>query len=108
MGNGGGGRNAGHNRKRKGEREDEPWTHDRGLERGVRELGRARAECGREGEGVREFSRLVLRVVEGEGDGSANGEKEGMERRGDEWGGVWREEVEESVRAVERLLRGES
>ena len=85
----------------------EAWTHDKGLEKGVRELGVARAECGGEGEGVREFSSLVLRLVEGREEGDGRGSGNG-ERRGDEWGGVWREEVEESVRAVERLLRGES
>ena len=62
----------------------ERWTRDRGVERGVRALGRARAEE----EGVREFAGLVLRVVEGQE-------------------GIWREEGEEDVRVVERLLRGE-
>jgi hypothetical protein len=85
-----------------------PWTHDRGLERGVKALGLARAQSGIEGEAIREFGDLVLRVVE-RGAGNVGGENERRDgdRNGDEWGGVWREEVEESVKAVERLLKVE-
>jgi hypothetical protein len=61
----------------------ERWTRERGMERGVTVLGRARAEE----EGVREFAALVLRVVEGRE-------------------GIWREEGEEDVRVVESLLKG--
>lgn len=72
------------------------------MERGLQALGRAREEEGGDGEGVREFSALVLKIVEsreGEGDGDGEG-RDGREV-------VWREEVEESVRIVERLLRRE-
>lgn len=70
------------------------WTPEGGMERGVRALARARG--GEDGEGVREFERLVLGRVE-----SDNGED------GDGRQGAWKEEVQESVRVVERLLRGE-
>jgi hypothetical protein len=67
------------------------WTADRGLENGAVALGRARAACGPDGEGVREFSRLVLRVVGGEGSVDV----------------IQREVAEENARIVEQLLRGE-
>ena len=71
---------------------------------GVQALARARGECGAEGNGVREFSALVLRMVEG---GEAEEERE-TEREGwDAQQEIWREEVKESVRVVERLLRRE-
>lgn len=76
------------------------------MERGVKALGLARARCGVEGEGVREFGELVLRVVE-RGAENMGGGNERSNGNGDEWGGVWREEVEESVKAVERLLKVE-
>jgi hypothetical protein len=68
---------------------------------GVKALARAREESGMEGEGVREFSALVLRIVESrevEVDGQGNVDAQQV---------IWREEVKESVRVVEKLLKGE-
>jgi hypothetical protein len=41
------------------------WNQDRGLEKGREALGKARAAWGKDGEGVREYGELVLRIVEG-------------------------------------------
>jgi hypothetical protein len=68
---------------------------------GVKALARAREESGMEGEGVREFSALVLRIVEG-GEVQADGQGDGDAQQV-----IWREEVKESVRVVEKLLNGE-
>lgn len=70
-------------------RRKEPWTHDRGLQDGVAALTRARAPYD-EGEGVREFSSLVLRLV-----------------GGDESEVIRRELAEENARIIEALLNGE-
>ena len=87
-----------------GSKKKEPWSHDRGIEMGVQALARAREEGGAEGEGIREFSALVLRIVEG-GEVVVGGEerREGWDAQQE----IWREEVKESVRVVERLLKGE-
>ena len=41
------------------------WNQDRGLEKGREALDRAREAWGKDGEGVREYGELVLRIVEG-------------------------------------------
>ena len=41
------------------------WNQDRGLEKGREALGQAREAWGKDGEGVREYGELVLRIVEG-------------------------------------------
>ena len=44
-------------------RKSEPWNKDRGLENGVHALNKAREAYGKDGEGVREFSKLVLQIL---------------------------------------------
>jgi hypothetical protein len=41
------------------------WNQDRGLKRGREALDKARDAWGKDGEGVREYGELVLRIVEG-------------------------------------------
>ncbi|KAG0646102.1 putative zinc-finger [Hyphodiscus hymeniophilus] len=41
------------------------WNQDRGMEKGIEALRTARGLWGKDGEGVREFGELVLRIVEG-------------------------------------------
>jgi hypothetical protein len=41
------------------------WNQDRGLEKGRQALGRAREAWSKDGEGIREYGELVLRIVEG-------------------------------------------
>lgn len=41
------------------------WNQDKGLENGRKALGKAREAWGKDGEGVREFGELILRIVEG-------------------------------------------
>ncbi|RDL39277.1 uncharacterized protein BP5553_03617 [Venustampulla echinocandica] len=48
--------------KRRGGKQ-EAWNQDRGLQNGVKALNRARVAYGKDGEGVREFSKLVLQMV---------------------------------------------
>ncbi|KAH8687505.1 hypothetical protein BGZ60DRAFT_363535 [Tricladium varicosporioides] len=42
------------------------WDRDRGLQNGIHALNELRNTCGEDGEGVREFSRLILQIVSGE------------------------------------------
>ncbi|KAH6682940.1 hypothetical protein B0J14DRAFT_467844 [Halenospora varia] len=42
------------------------WDRDRGLQNGIHALNKLRNTCGEDGEGVREFSRLILQIVSGE------------------------------------------
>ncbi|KAF4635716.1 hypothetical protein G7Y89_g2380 [Cudoniella acicularis] len=44
----------------------ELWNRDRGLQKGVEALRRAKEAYGKDGEGVREFSKLVLQILSGE------------------------------------------
>jgi hypothetical protein len=67
------------------------WNQDRGLEKGRAALGHARAAWGKDGEGVREFGELVLRIVEGV-------DAEELVRR---------ELERENARIVKALLEGE-
>lgn len=41
------------------------WNQDRGLENGQKALEKAREAWGKDGEGVREFGELILRIVDG-------------------------------------------
>ncbi|KAG9229603.1 hypothetical protein BJ875DRAFT_387012 [Amylocarpus encephaloides] len=45
----------------------EPWTTDRGLQKGIEAMNRARADGSKDGQAVREYYRLVLRILSGEG-----------------------------------------
>jgi hypothetical protein len=72
----------------------EQWNQDRGMENGIKALQRARSVYGTEGEAVREYSRLVLRILSGE---------EG-------WGAsemVQRELDEENAKVIQQLLQFE-
>jgi zinc finger HIT domain-containing protein 3 len=46
-----------------GRGKEEPWNQDRGLQNGVHALCQAREAYGKDGEGVREFGRLVLQLL---------------------------------------------
>jgi hypothetical protein len=71
---------------------EQHWNPDRGLENGVRALCRAREAYGKDGEGMREFSKLILQIVAGD---------EGVD--------VIRKEMEEeNVRIISQLLNGET
>jgi hypothetical protein len=48
------------------QRSQRPWSQDQGVQFGVQALSKARHVFGKDGEGVREFSRLVLQVVSGD------------------------------------------
>lgn len=70
---------------------DKTWTPDVGLLKGREALGNAREAWGKDGEGVREYGELVLRIVDG--------------IDADE---VVRQELEkENARIVRALLEGE-
>lgn len=49
-----------------GRKRKEPWTQERGQQEGVKALEAARRAYGKDGEGVREFGRLVLQLLAGE------------------------------------------
>ncbi|KAE9375437.1 hypothetical protein N431DRAFT_502334 [Stipitochalara longipes BDJ] len=77
------------NRYSKGKKE-QPWTFDRGLEKGREALSRARDAD----EGVREYSKLILQILSGEAGISA------VEL-------VEKELREENSKIIEALLQGE-
>jgi hypothetical protein len=78
-----------HNGFSRGKKE-QPWTFDRGLEKGREALNRARDTD----EGVREYSKLVLQILSGEAGISA------AEL-------VQKELAEENAKIIEALLQGE-
>jgi hypothetical protein len=45
---------------------DQAWSQDRGLQNGIGALRRAREVSGKDGEGVREFSKLILHIISGD------------------------------------------
>jgi hypothetical protein len=67
------------------------WNQDQGLENGVKALCRAREAYGKDGEGVREFSKLILQVVSGD-------ESDDI---------IQREMAEENARIISQLLNGD-
>jgi len=71
-------------------KKQEPWTSDRGLEKGRDALNRARDTD----EGVREYSKLILQILSGEAGISA------AEL-------VQKELAEENAKIIEALLKGE-
>jgi hypothetical protein len=71
-------------------KKEEPWTFDRGLEKGREALSRARDTD----EGVREYSKLILQLLSGEAGISA------AEL-------VQKELAEENAKIIEALLKGE-
>ena len=75
-------------------RKHEPWNQDRGLENGVQALNRAREAYGKDGEGVREFSKLVLQILSGDENIDATAL-------------VQKELAEENARIISQLLNGE-
>lgn len=85
------GQNFGHGRKGgKGE----PWNSDRGLQKGVVALSKARNTSGEDGKSIREFSRLVLQILSGE-EGAQAAEV------------IQKEIAEENTRIIEQLLNHE-
>jgi hypothetical protein len=44
-----------------------PWNSDRGTQNGIDALGKAKVEFGKDGEGVREYANLVLKLVAADG-----------------------------------------
>lgn len=71
-------------------KKEEPWTFDRGLEKGREALNRARDTD----ESVREYSKLILQILSGEAGVSA------AEL-------VQKELAEENAKIIEALLKGE-
>jgi hypothetical protein len=72
----------------------ELWNSDRGLQKGVEALSQARNTSGKEGEGVREFSRLIIQIISGE--------------NGNEAAEIIQKEIaEENARIIEQLLNNE-
>lgn len=49
----------------------QPWNEDQGMMKGVEALHRAKGKYGKDGEGVREYGRLVLQLLEKESEGGA-------------------------------------
>jgi len=72
----------------------EPWSQDRGTQNGIRALCRARDLVGGDGEGVREYSKLVLQIVSGDDKVDATQL-------------IQRELAEENARIISQLLNGE-
>jgi len=70
------------------------WNSDRGLQKGVAALSQARNTSGKEGEAVREFSKLIIQILSGE-----NGH-EAAEI-------IQKELAEENARIIEQLLNNE-
>ena len=70
------------------------WNQDRGFEGGVNALNRAREAFGKNGEGIREFSKLVLQFVDGN-EGTDAAEL------------IQKEMAEENARIIRQLLNGE-
>lgn len=50
-------------------RKQQPWNQDKGWQSGVDALQKARRVYGRDGEGVREFGRVILMLLEREREG---------------------------------------
>jgi hypothetical protein len=47
-------------------RKEEPWNTDRGMQNGLKALLAARELDGKDGEGIREYSKLVLQILSGD------------------------------------------
>lgn len=73
---------------------EQPWNSDRGLQKGVEALKKARNEDGKDGESVREYGRVVLHILR---------EEEGMTTEE----AIRKEEQEENARIIEQLLNGD-
>jgi len=67
------------------------WNQDRGMAKGREALEEAREAWGQDGEGIREFGELILRIVNGVGDEEL----------------VRRELDQDNVRFVRALMEGE-
>lgn len=48
------------------QRKEEPWNLDRGLQKGVEALKRSRSADDKDGESLREYSKLILQILSGE------------------------------------------
>ncbi|PVH84605.1 hypothetical protein DL98DRAFT_584680 [Cadophora sp. DSE1049] len=77
-----------------GRRKEQPWNSDRGLEKGAKVLDDLRNTGSKDGRAIREFSKLILRLLSQENGLSA---REVVEK----------ELAEENQRVVEQLLNGE-
>ncbi|KAL3417778.1 HIT zinc finger [Phlyctema vagabunda] len=71
------------------------WNRDKGLQSGVEALTKARHAYGKDGEGVREFSRVVLQILSGEDETAALRLLE-------------KEMAEENARVISQLLESNS
>lgn len=78
----------------RGNKKEEPWNPDRGLQKGVLALQAARRKYGKDGEGVREYGELVLQLL-------ARDEEMDAERQ------IQVEIAEENERVIRQLLDGE-
>ena len=71
------------------------WTSDIGMQRGVDALYKARAADGKDGEGVRQYYKLILKILSGDSDVDAR------EMIQDEY-------AEENAKIISELLRHET
>jgi hypothetical protein len=70
---------------------DQAWNQDRGLQNGIGALRRAREVSGKDGEGVREFSKLILHIISGD----------------DKDDTIRKELAEENARIIAALMKGD-
>lgn len=80
--------------KKKGQGGNRPWNQDIGLQSGVKALCKAREAYGKDGEAVREYSRLVLKIL------SRDDGLDAVEQ-------IQKELAEENARLISQLLNGE-
>ncbi len=73
---------------------EEPWNLDRGLQKGVQALSRARNADGKDAESLREYSKLILQIMSGEAAESAAQI-------------IQKEVAADNAKFIEALLRGE-
>ena len=88
----------------------EPWTRDIGLRRGKEALNRLRDLEGQDGEAVRAYAELVLRLVGREvgDDGRGDDSRDGREEYEHDVAGLLRRKLdEEDARMIEDFLRKE-
>ncbi|RFU34156.1 hypothetical protein B7463_g2140, partial [Scytalidium lignicola] len=80
--------------RRSGKGSNRPWNQDIGLQCGVQALCKAREAFGKDGEAVREYSKLVLKIL------SSDDRVDAAEQ-------IQKELAEENARIISQLLNGE-
>lgn len=72
----------------------QPWDQGQGTQNGIKALNRARRAYGKDGEGVREFSKFILQITSGDNTVHAAAL-------------IQKEIAEENARIIEQLLNRE-